>query len=516
MRTGILTGLIAGIAAFILAVPGALSNADFAYMCAGGSLLDQGILPVTPYFPPGYPLILWALVKLGLSALTAGILLSAAGIALCAGAVACMARLHDVPPAVAFALGLLGATLPDVFEIGFNPHLDALFTGVAVAFIALAFRLMARDSSAWFSAGAGVLAALLLLLRYHAVFIVLPVTLVLLFNRLPSCRRAAATVFILGGLAAGWSFWSLNVTTGSFETAALKQVTTGAAYRTHGAGYADEIFDDYPHWLANAPAATSADVMEGVRTNWPQFLKRKAVILGILCWLAVLIAFARLPAGSPLMLLFIFGYTLVLSPTYFTPRASALPELVAILLIAASLGVLFASQTGEQKTERDLPNPLILAPVLFLLLLCGIGYNCWREAKVIQSWRSDHARITAMSAEVRELAGGDRLQVLGAIDATWTDDGEWCLPGAVYSRLWLDDPQVAPLVKQLVPRYGDDEIVRGEAPVAAILLWEEHHGRPGRRHELELIERLESSWAWDERIAGESGARVFVRKGHGY
>ncbi len=33
---------------------------------------------------------------------------------------------------------------------------------------------------------------------------------------------------------------------------------------------------------------------------------------------------------------------------------------------------------------------------------------------------------------------------------------------------------------------------------------------------LELIRRLEHSWAWDERIAGESGARVFVRKGHGY
>ena len=156
-------------------------------------------------------------------------------------------------------------------------------------------------------------------------------------------------------------------------------------------------------------------------------------------------------------------------------------------------------------------DPALAGAAVFVLLLGGIGYNVWREAGVLSRWRSERVQLATAMAQADELAGGNHAQVLGAMDTTCIDDGAYCLPSATCSRLWMDDPRVAPLVDELLPCYSAQAVIDGTAPVAVILLWEEPPGRRGRSSDLELIAELERNWAWRELIADVDGARLFIR-----
>ncbi len=148
MRTALLTGLVTGAAFALLNFGHTMSNADFVYMCAAVDLLKHGVLLASPYFPPGYPLLIWGIGFSGLAPLDSAVLLSALGIGLSCGALAYVGRLWRLPPMAALGLGLLGATLPDVFQIGCNPHLDALYTGLGMVLLAVALRSFAGRAHA--------------------------------------------------------------------------------------------------------------------------------------------------------------------------------------------------------------------------------------------------------------------------------------------------------------------------------------------------------------------------------
>ena len=329
MRTALWTGVLIAIAVAVIGWGATLSNVDFIYMCASARLLTDGGWPVSAYFPIGYPAMLWLLIQIGLSALSAGALLSALGTGLSAAAVAWTARRLRLPIVMAIALGLLGATLPDVFEIAFNPHLDALYTGLGLWVIALVLAILAGDERRRLLVAILVCGALLLVLRYHALIAVIPVALVLVFHR-HSARRAGITLLVVIVAVTALNFGALYAVTGEAGTASRDQVRTGFIPRV--VDYGDTgIFADYAEFLANADEFSFAMVAANIRAGLPKYLTRKAVLAGLILWILAALS-GRYPPRSHWLVLFILGYTLAVSATYFTPRASALPELVGILL----------------------------------------------------------------------------------------------------------------------------------------------------------------------------------------
>jgi len=522
VRSALITGVVVAAVVAIIGWGRTLSNADFIYMCCAARLLGDGGLPASAYFPPGYPALLLLAVQTGLSALSAGALLSALGTGLSASAIVWTARRLRLPVALAVALGLLGAALPDVFEIAFNPHLDALYTGLALWLIALALALLDRtDAPPWMVAVVAILAALLMLLRYHAVLVAVPIGLALLLaGRRIGWRRGLA-VLLAAVCAGALAYALLYAASGSTDTAAWTQVATGTEYRLHGPRATEIVFEDYAGWLAAHPPAGWTDAWANVAANWPRFMARKAILIGLAVWLLALVVRRRLPQHSHWLVLLILGYTLAVAPTYFTPRASALPELAAVLLLSLSLAALLGTCQDASGESADAPEeqpepagwiglarPLVIA----VLLLAATAWNVWRELPVLAQWHGRHGDLLEANRAALELAGGRREQLLGTIDFTgWPQGGRYSLPGAAYSRGWLDDPAVAAIAGPAIPRYDAEQVLRGTAPVRVLLLWEHHRGVPGHAQELRLIERLERSWVWREKPSPVDGARLWVR-----
>ena len=131
---------------------------------------------------------------------------------------------------------------------------------------------------------------------------------------------------------------------------------------------------------------------------------------------------------------------------------------------------------------------------------------------MVRAWRQRHADVLNANRQALELAGGRSEHLYGAMDYTaWPLSGRYNLPGATYSRFWLDDPCVAHIAAPYIARYRPAEILSGDAPVSVILLWERHGRLPGHPLELELIAELERSWLWNEVIGDIDGTRLFVR-----
>jgi len=520
VRTALVSALVVGGVVAWLNIGRTLSNADFIYMCAAAQILKTGALLASPYFPPGYPLLLWCVMQAGLSSLNAGAVLAAAGTGLTAGAVAYIARFWRCPPAVALCLGLLAASLPDVFQVAMNPHLDALYTGLAAVFIAAALRSLGyrpHTSVAPTATVAALAAVVLLSLRYHAVLLVIPAAVVMLCSR--KARPAGAAVLIVSAVALGWVYWSLWVCTGRIETAAVTQVYAGESYRRLGEEKATHvIFDNYPAWRSQVPRTVDPIMMAAAaQANWLEFLTRKAVLLGAAAWLLILLIRRRMAWESAWLLPFIALYTLAVSVTYFTPRASALTEAAGLMLLAAALGSAFAPFAADLPSHRrrrgyrqaNVVDPAILGGIAVLLLLGGIGYNAWRERTIVLDWRQRGTKLTQLSREALSLAGGDRRKVCGAMGLVgWPVTPPSNLPSATYSRFWLDDPAISPAFDSLIPRYSPTELLTGRTPVQVIVLIEEVGGRP----EQQLLAALPTDASWREVPSPVPGARIWVRR----
>jgi hypothetical protein len=513
MRTALLTGLIAGLGLAWLNFGHMASNADFVYMCAAAELLKRGILLATPYFPPGYPLLLWGIGHSGMTPLNIATLLSAFGAALSAGAVAYVGRLWRLPPVAALGLGLLGLSLPDVFQIACNPHLDALYTGIGAVLLAVAMRSFAGRAHFGLALVAMLCTLVLISFRYHAVLLVVPLAVVLICYK-HTRLVGICTMFAAVG-AIGYVYWALYVCTHSFSTAGMTQIATGATYRALGDAGALKIFNDYGSWLKSHPPVTFQMVLDGIRANWVFFLTRKAILLGAAVWLLAVLVCRRSAAGSLWLVPFIAGYTLAVSPTYFTPRASALTELCGLMLCAAGLGMLLFENWGATRAKRGHGasrgwlDPAVTGMVLCALLLAGIGYNAWRLYPLAQQWRRDYSIALAANQRALTAAGGKRLLLFGSMDRCGWPVTDNNLPGPVYSRWWMDDPAISPALNKLIPKYTPAAVAGGQTPVRAVLTWNE----VDYQLERELVQRVvEQGSLWREIESGTPKARLFVRR----
>ncbi len=508
MRTALLVGLIVFAACSLLAVPRALVNADFVYTCLGAALADQGQLLVSPYFPPGYPLLVFALVKAGLSALTAGSLLAALGTALSAAAVSYSARLWQVPGAPAFVFGLLAASLPSIFIISLNPQLDALYTGLAALLIAAAMRAFSGRHGFGVYLAALLPGIVLLSLRWHAALLVLPIALALLFTPRrkdgSGTQALGAVLLIFGAAALAGGLWLLHQQEGSLQTAAPLQIAAGAQYRDSGdvEAAASALYDNYACWVQGEPEAAWPEVYGNIAANWLKFLSRKSIPIGAVLFIAIGLIRRRTPPGSGWLLAFIPLYTLALSATYFTERASALPELCGLLLALAAASLCFPSEAEHKRNRLRTKHagkridPALVGGLLCLLLLAGLGYNAWRETAILRLQGQQHRERLSANRAALELAGGDRSKLFSVVHRSSLEsrNNPWNLPGPVLSRLWLDDPRVARRIDKLLPRYDWGDVLMGKAPVSVVLLSEDDTSKASRF----LIKALEDSNRWTE------------------
>jgi hypothetical protein len=514
MRTALLCGLLVAVLFAALQLPRLLSNADFIYMCVGAAMLVDGKLPASPYFPPGYTALVWCLMQLGLNALTAGAVLSAIGMGLVSGAVAYVARLWAMPPAPALLLGILTSTLPSLLIVGLNPHLDALYAGLGAVLLAAAMRAF-RSSPGWSTYASGLLCCVVLVsLRYHAALVVLPIALVLGCSRASGVRAFGVTLLIIGSATIGATLYALQLVTGSTATAGLTQVRTGATYRElqdeHRISAA--IFDDYATWLATWPQADARMIGAGIAANWPSYITRKAIIGGALLWLLGWAIRRREQPGALWLLLFILGYTLAISPTYYISRASALPEAAGMMLAAAGLGTLFFTPTqgqGRRRKQQFVPDPAVSGAVIFLLALAGIAYNGWRELPILAEQRRRAVLVREVNARALEVVGGHRRQLYGAMHYGGVyGSGRFNLPGTTWSRLWMDDPAVAPLVAPYLPKSALQDVIAGRGSVTAVLIWTSDYSRPS----VTAAEALAKSPVWEEVPLNTDEARLWRRR----
>jgi hypothetical protein len=513
VRTALLCGLLTALTLAVLHLPRVLSNADFIYMCAAAAALSEGALPVTPYFPPGYPALLWAVVQAGANALTAGVVLAAFGTGLTAAAVTYLARVWSIPAALALALGLLSVSLPSAFIIALNPHLDALYTGLGALLLAGGMAAMVRRPGPWSYVALLLAAVVLIGLRYHAVLLVIPLALVLTCSRRPGVRPLGLTLLLVGLAAVGATYLALHAATGSYRTASGIQVAVGSVYRSSPSEDAAVValYDDYAGWLQQAPAPDAAMVLDGIRTNWPQFLLRRAVLAGLLLWVLGLVLVRREAPGAVWLVAFIAGYTLVVSPTYFTPRASALPEVAAVMLGAGTLSLLFAAPLPKgrrRKAARPKLDPVLAGSLLTVLALAALGYNVWREVPVLQAQTALRAQVVGANRATLALAEGQRGRIYGPLDFTGIyGTGRYNLPGATWSRLWMDDPSVTPLIDRHLPRLGPAQALAPAGPIRVIQLWPEHASPTSAA----LIRTLEGHAQWREVESGDPEVRRWER-----
>src|SRR5688500_16368419 len=187
-----------------------------------------------------------------------------------------------MPSAPALLLGLLTASLPSIFIVGLNPHLDSLYAGLGAVLLASALRALSRPPSGWVYLSVLLCSLLLIGPRYHVALVVIPVALVLLFSRAKSVRPLGLAALLVGLSTIVAALCGLHLVTGDLRTAGIDQVRTGAAYREHKteAEISRVVFDDYAGWQRSYQAADPQMVLKGIADNWPQYLTRKAVLGG--------------------------------------------------------------------------------------------------------------------------------------------------------------------------------------------------------------------------------------------
>ena len=138
-------------------------------------------------------------------------------------------------------------------------------------------------------------------------------------------------------------------------------------------------------------------------------------------------------------------------------------------------------------------------------LVTKAGYGIYFE----NSHGSMLKNLTVAAHQALELADGERNAVYGAMDFTvWPSTAPSNLPGSTYSRLWMDDPLVAPLVKPYIPRYDTHAVLSGSAPVKVILLWPEDR----TFSDLPLAEELAQSSLWSEVECDAERAQIWVHE----
>jgi hypothetical protein len=422
--------------------------------------VENGMWPATPYFPAGYPLLLVPFGLLG-STLIGGYVLSFAGAVLALAAVRRLALEFEVPADWTLGAIALAWAMPCFRIVAGSPSVDMLYTGVALWFLWGALRLWRVDT--WFKYDPELetfamtpkrriqdldyrllfllmgTAEALALLRYHAVLLVLPILLVLWIGR----GFYKAFIFGLLGLA---SAMLLNLAPHYSQqghwmpSAAGLQVRVGleADRPTHFAS-TEELFDNYSEFATQArQSSVLRDYSFGQLAThtlkaWGLYLRRPPVAFALLlCAAAVLLR--RLPIGGLTTVLWALGYTLALSPAYYTPRAALLPALALLpvcLVLAARLLL------------RRPDFALAVASVLLLLSYWPAG----RFARADMAQRRHYAQVSRRATDTLKVMELDPAGfVVPDMRIILLPDGgnPWQRPLRTLNQTWLDDPAIDP------------------------------------------------------------------------
>lgn len=425
----------------------------------------NGAWPATPYFPAGYPLLLVPCGYTG-STLIGGYCLSAIGIMLALYSVWLLARHHGVDQLWAAMLIILCWAAPVCRVVSGSPSVDALYTGMSMWFLASAIvawqcnrtGLLAGQGSLpkWARVGLIVPACVLPLLRYHAVVLLLPVSLVLLAHQ--KIRRVGllAITAVTAGVVFNYAtyFAAYNE---PLATASLLQVWTGLELHYHRLyASADFLWANYTQFCDVARnqsllhTYSSKDIASVVLMNWIMYLRQPAVFLlvaftaGIAVW--------RRPVPTWLMLGFVWtlAYTLLLSSTYYTARAALLPVFVATALTYSAL------HTGI--TARWKYAALVLVSGLFL-----IGYQL--GGRYAGQYQEDCRRWSADSRQFEILLQERKLERQQVYSADWRilplRDNAWTAPYSTGASSWIDDPLIRPKQRDAIQRIDVMQLCSG-------------------------------------------------------
>lgn len=439
-------------------------------------LATNGAWPATPYFPAGYPLLLVPGGLMG-SALIGGYVLSAIGLGLALWALYRLVRELGGDRWLSAIAVVLAWLLPAYRIIAGSPSVDALYTGLALWFLAAAVALWrqatvgteplkAGDLPNWVGWGLVVPVVALPLLRYHAVVLILPVLALLSLMKPQAQRVLAPAWFALLGMMV-FNYLSYYAAYGSILPSAMAiQIRTGLEFR-YALFYAtpEELWHNYQHFCAQARSSSLiADygwprLIEHTLKDWLFFLRRPPVFLALA--LAVVLPLLRrsVPLGTGILALWIPAYCLALSPAYYTARSAALPALAAL-----GLALVLADRLWAGKLAR-----LGIAAAIVLLLAGSLAAG--RYSQLVYRERMHFARLS------RELTGRQSDRVMNLQNVITNDvrvlplqNNPWGLPFAYTGQFWTDDPLVHPVQKPGLKRFSEAEAAAGPEGCDTVIL----------------------------------------------
>lgn len=412
-----------------------------------------GAWPATPYFPAGYPLLLIPGGWLG-HALLGGYVISAGGLTLALWALYRLVRELGAPRWLGALALVLAWLLPTYRIVAGSPSVDALYSGLALWFIAAGTALWRLDPRAdmplrpreiprWVGWGMVVPALTLPLVRYHAAVLLLPVLAVLVLAR-PRLRALLTPAWLALIAAFLFNETSYYLHYGTLTPSALAiQLRTGLEYR-YALHYPtpEALYHDYQRFCAEARTGSLiADygwsrIVAHTAKDWLTFLRRPPVALAlVLVVLSATLLRRGFPRGAGLLGIWLATYCLALSPAYYTARAAALPALAGLAI------VLVLAFTLAERRLAGLAARLGLGAIVVLLLAGSVLAGNY--ARLIRRERLHYAALSQrVAGELRELHAGWRRVITNDVRVLPLDSDPWGLPFAHTGMFWTDDPLV--------------------------------------------------------------------------
>lgn len=355
---------------------------------------DHGAQPLT-HFPPGYAMVLAALMALGMGAATAARVVNV--VALCAtavlaGALGRRAAAGSTPAGVAAGMVVLAA--PDVLGVHAMMWSEPAFISLALAAILATVRAIDEDSIAWTVIGA-VLAGATGILRYVAPTVIGACCLsLLLLGTRPLARRAARAV--LFGAIASLPLLIVLVTNGRNAGAATNREL--GFHPVNG------------EQIRSAVATAFRWVVPVLTSTWLELLLTLAVVASAVALAAAWYRSRGAPAqvgtrsaASAALVLFVACYLgfLALSISFVDAQSTPDQRLLAPVVPAISILLVAMLAAGMRHPERRRAST-VLASVLALGLAAalvswvsrarqdGLGYAhpAWRDSRVIAAVRA--------------------------------------------------------------------------------------------------------------------------------
>ncbi len=229
------------------------------------------------------------------------------------------------------------------------------------------------------------------------------------------------------------------------------------------------IYADYDRFVTHARnTSVFADyelviVLQHTAKSYYHFLRRPTIAIALLLTLLMLLMHRKLPDGAGILVLWTLGYTLALSPAYYTPRGALLPELALLPLLPLLLPLLFSAARWRT------------AIAVLVVLILAAQWRAGRFARAMWNENMHFAKVSRQFGAYRE-ANDIAPQSLVVSDARviWLPFSEqpnpWCLPYPRTEQFWTEDPAISPRQVPGAPIRTVDELRSGPADVEFVLM----------------------------------------------